>query len=168
MNKSNLYEYREATMSDLNEIWAKDIAEHKDKDRWTTWRDEYIEDNCTGKCKTFVILYDNQPIGQGTLLFSPACGAINGRTELADGVAIANINALRIEKEHEGKGHISNLVRLMEQYAANAGYERLSIGVEASEARNLGIYLHWGYQVLIKSEIEEGVLVLYYSKMIQK
>lgn len=168
MNRSDLYNVRAATIRDLDFIWAKDIAEHDDKTRWIAWRDEYIEGNRIGTCKTFVALYDNQPIGQGTLLFSPECSAINGRTELVNGVNIANINALRIEKEHEGNGHISKLVRLMEEYAVNEGYERLTIGVEAKEARNLAIYLHWGYREFIKSEVEDGVLVLYYSKTINE
>ena len=29
--------------------------------------------------------------------------------------------------------------------SGEAGYQRLTIGVEAHMTRNLGIYLHWGY-----------------------
>ena len=111
--------------------------------------------------------HDNKPIGEGTLLFSPECGAINSRTELADGQKIANINALRNDKDHEGRGCISKLVRLMEQYAADTGYSTITIGVEARESRNLAIYLHWGYDLFVRSEIEEGVLILYYSKSLK-
>lgn len=160
------YEYKEASMNDLNMIWEKNIENNVGDNRWIAWKTQTIDDNITGKCKTFVVLNGDDPIGEGTLLFSSECGAINGRTELADGVNVANINALRNEKIHKNKGHISKLVRLMEQYAKNAGYKVLTIGVEAGESRNLAIYLHWGYNTFVKYEIEDNALVLYYSKLL--
>lgn len=163
MNVSD-FEYRAASLDDLNLRWDKNIEENIGDTRWTEWKTQYIDDNKAGDCKTFVILNAGEPFGEGTLMFSPLHGAVNGRTELADGVNTANINALRIDKPYEGKGHISRLVKLMEQYAKDAGYKILTIGVEAREARSLAIYLHWGYTNFIKSEIEDGILVLYYSK----
>ncbi len=160
------YTYRIATPEDLERIWAKDIADNPGDARWLRWRDEYIAGNREGCMKTFVVLCDDDPVGQGTLLFSPTCGAIDGRTILADGVRTTNVNALRIEKAHEGQGHISKLVRNMEKYASDNGYRRITIGVEAAETRNLAIYLHWKYDefVLADVEDEEEVLVLYYGK----
>lgn len=61
------------------------------------------------------VIHNGRPVGEGTLLFSPECSAIRGRTALADGCRTANINALRIRKKHKGKGYISALVRMMEQ-----------------------------------------------------
>ncbi len=160
------YTYRIATPEDLERIWTKDIADNPGNENWLRWRNEYIAGNREGKMKTFVVLCNDDPVGQGTLLFSPACSAIRGRTMLADGRRTTNVNALRIEKAHEGQGHISNLVRQMERYAAEQGYRRITIGVEAAETRNLAIYLHWKYDefVLADVEDEEEVLVLYYGK----
>ena len=155
---------RQATPEDLESIWDMDIAEHGGDIRWKQWKDEYISYNQTGKAATFVVICDEKPVGQGTLLFSPQCSAIGGRTELADNEKTANINALRIRKEYEGHGHISALVRLMEKHAAENGCNRLTIGVEARETRNLAIYLHWGFRELVKAETEEDTLVLYYAK----
>ena len=71
-------------------------------------------------------------------------------------------------KEYEGQGHISKLVKLIEQYARDAGYKTMTIGVEAVEARNLAIYLHWGYTEFVHSEVElefdHEALILYYAK----
>ncbi len=159
-----LYSYRIATLNDLNYIWDKNISDNIDDNRWVSWKKQYIEDNQDGKCKTFVVLYKDIPIGEGTLLFSPDCSAINGRTELADGKNVANINALRNDKAYENRGHISKLVTLMENDAIKSGYKTITIGVEAKETRNLAIYLHWGYNVFVKAEVEDGELVLYYSK----
>ena len=158
--------HRKATPEDLERIWNWNIADNPGDARWGAWKREFIENNQNGNCATFVIVSDGEPIGEGTLLFSPTCKAIGGRTRLADHTTIANINALRIRKEYEGKGYVSALVCLMECYAREHGYEKLTIGVEAVETRNLGIYLHWGYGTFVLSEIEDDTLVLYYAKNI--
>lgn len=140
------------------------IADNAGDGRWVLWKNEYITYNKESKASTFVVICDGVPIGEGTLLFSPECGAIAHRTALADNKNIANINALRIRKKHEGKGYISTLVRTIESYAAQNGYKCLTIGVEARETRNLAIYLHWGYCRFVTAETEESELVLYYAK----
>ena len=157
-------EYRRATDDDLESLWNANIAENPDDPRWVRWKVEYIGYHHDGKGMTFAVVCDGEPIGEGTLLFSPDCGAIDGRTELADGATVANVNALRIRKAYEGQGHISALVRLMEQHAREHGFTRLTIGVDAKEARNLAIYLHWGYRSFVTFEMEDGELVLYYAK----
>lgn len=160
------YEYRPASPEDLERIWERDIAENAGDSRWIRWKKEFIENNENGSCKTFVVAANGEPVGQGTLLFSAECKAIRGRSCLAGGKT-ANINALRIQKMHEGKCHISKLVHMMEAYAKKAGYSALTIGVEAAETRNPAIYLHWGYRRFVMSETEDNVLVLYYSKNLE-
>lgn len=162
--EKSTYKYRLATADDLDRIWDKNIADNSGDNRWIEWKDLYMKLNKDSKAQTFVVLHDDMPIGKGTLLFSPECGEVAGRTNIADGVEVTNINALRIDKEHEGKGHISILVRLMEEYARKNGYKTVTIGVEARETRNLSIYLHWGYNQLIHTEVEDGELVMYYAK----
>lgn len=160
------YGYRLATPADLEWIWDKNVAANPDEPAWQNWRNDYIRYNREGLGETYVVLCDGEPVGEGTLLLSPACGAIDGRTALCDGIRVANVNALRIEKAHEGKGHISAIVRMMEQIAAARGITTLTIGVDAHETRNLAIYLHWGYTNFVMSEVEDGALVLYYAKEI--
>jgi GNAT superfamily N-acetyltransferase/cytidylate kinase len=146
------YKYQEASISDLDLRWNKNIADNIGDERWVNWKTQVIKDNINKKCKTFVVLYGEDPVGEGTLIFSQQS---------------VEINALRIDKRHEGKGHISKLVKVMERYAKNSGYETAVIGVEAKETRNFAIYLHWGYDTFVKSEIseiEEEGLVLFYSK----
>lgn len=157
-------EYRKATPEDLEQIWDMNIADNNGNERWRRWKHTYISYNQSGDAYTFVILCDGTPVGEGTLIFSPKCGAVGGRTELADNKTTANVNALRIRKEYEGKGYISALVHMMESYAAQNGYEYLTIGVEARETRNLSIYLHWGYDKFVTSEMQGDQLVLYYRK----
>ena len=158
------YTYREATMHDLELIWNKNIADNPGDGRWALWKIEIIEKNKSGVSKAFVVLYGDEPIGEGTLVFSPEY--VNGRLALADHETRVNISGLRMDKRHEGRGHISKLVKMMEQYARDAGYKVITIGVEAKETRNLGIYLHWGYDTFVMSAMEEieNDLVLYYEK----
>lgn len=159
-----MVEYRKATLDDLEYIWNVNIADNPGDSRWVKWKKEFVSYNLNGDSATFVIIIDGKPIGEGTLLFSPKCSAIRERTELADGKKIANINALRIRKEYEGKGYISKLVKMMEKYAVDNRYTYITIGVEARETRNLAIYLHWGYDTFVTAENEDGELVLYYAK----
>jgi len=146
------YKYKEATISELELRWDKNIADNINDERWVAWKAQSVEDNKNGKYKTFVVLYNDEPIGEGTLIFSSP---------------YPEVNALRIDKQYEGKGHISKLIKVMESYAKKAGYASIKIGVEPAETRNLGMYLHWGYDTFIESktsDIEEEGLLLYYSK----
>lgn len=162
------YVYKKADSMTLEKIWDKNIKEHEGDKRWLKWKNEMIENNANGKALTFVILCDNEPIGEGTLLLFPQCKAIRHRKKLCDGDSIVNLNALRIQKEYENKGHISQLLKEIEKYALKNGYSYLSIGVEAKETRNLSIYLHWGFTEFIKSYKEDGELVLYYRKKLRE
>lgn len=162
-----MFTYRKADLQDLNQIWDKNIAENPDDPRYLRWKTQFITDNENGAAATFVILRDDAPVGEGTLLLSPDCRAIRGRTCLCDGSITANINALRIQKDCEGQGHISSLMKAMETYARSLGIKNLTIGVEAAETRNLAIYLHWGFREFLMHEEEDGALVLYYSKALK-
>lgn len=158
-------ECRRPTRQELEEIWENSVREHPHhRDMWLKWRQEYLEINERGLGTTYAVFCDSVPVGEGTLLFSPQCSAVGGRTQLADNSTVANVNALRIQKPYEGGGHISAMVRQLEKEARQLGYTYLTIGVEAKETRNLAIYLHWGYDRFVMAEEEEGELVLYYQK----
>lgn len=157
-------QYRKATRSDLERLWERSIRENPGDPRYLRWRDQFIADNASGAAATFAVVIDGEPVGEGTLLFSPDCRAIRGRTCLADGKTTVNINALRIRKEFEGQGHISRLVQLMETHARRLGFRCITIGVEENETRNRAIYSHWRYVNLVMEENQDGERVLYYAK----
>lgn len=158
------WEYRAATMAEIRLLWEKNIARNPGDERWITWRDNNLACNADGSMQTFAAIIDGEPVGEGTLIYSADCMQLGGHTELADSIRTANIDGLRIEKQYEGQGHISRMVRVMEEAARQRGITTMTIGVEASETRNLAIYLHWGYRRLVLHEIEDGELVLYYAK----
>jgi len=158
------FEYRQADVASLEKIWQKNIERHPGDERWVRWKKEYIQMNIDGALRTFLVLADGEPVGEGTLIFSPESMAVAGKPMLCDGRTITNLNALRIEKRFEGQGHISRMVKLMEQHARELGYQTITIGVDECEMRNRAIYDHWGYKDLILTETDEDGLVLYYSK----
>lgn len=161
------FKYCKATKNDLEKLWKKNILDNPNDKRWIDWKVEAINNNEKSLASTYTILCDGEPIGEGTLIFSPQCSAIHNRKQLADNFKTANINALRIQKKYEGQGHISHLMNIIEKEARFMGYTYLTIGVEAQETRNLGIYIHWGYDRFVFSEIEDGNLVLYYKKKLK-
>ena len=163
-----MVDYRIATIDDLNSVWDKDIERNQDDERWKRWKKEYIEYNKSDELKTFVAVDNGNVIAQISVVLKTNVKAVLGKKLLCDGKYIANMNAFRCDKEYEGKGHISKLVRLGEEYARKLGYKHMSIGSEARESRNLAIYLHFGYTEFVMHEFdadeEDRPLVLYYRK----
>lgn len=158
--------YQQATDIELENLWNRNIARNPGDKRWLRWKKDFINNNRLGRSVTFLVLCDEEAVGEGTLLLSPNCTAIAGRKALCDGKTVANINALRIQKEYEGKGHISKLIREMERFAIQRQISKLTIGVEAKETRTLAIYLHLGFTEFLCSAVEDGALVLYFGKQI--
>ena len=161
--------YRLATLEDLNNVWDKDIDKHPDDSRYIRWKKEYIDYNLNNDAKTFVAVSNNgEVIGQITLILKTNVKAVINKEKLCNGLNICNMNAFRCDKEYEGQGHISKLVKLAEKYAKDLGYTYITIGSEARETRNLSIYFHFGYNEYLMSELddseEDAPLVLYYGK----
>ncbi len=157
--------YRRATIEDLEKIWDKDIQANSDDERYLRWKDEFIEANKLENIVTFVILNDDDPIGQASLVLNKNNIKFKCRDLLCDGRARAYLSTLRIEKSFEGQGYISKLVKSIENFAKNKSIKFLTIGVEAKETRNLSIYLHFGYNEFITSETDDALILFYQKKL---
>lgn len=155
--------YRKATLDDLEAIWNHHIAENPGDENYLRWKHDFISRNMRNQAATFVIVAGNEPIGEVTLDYH-ASGYSGNRTLLADGSHTGYVTALRIRQEYEGRGIVSQLMHYMENHAKSVGFSRLTIGVEAKETRNLGIYLHWGYDRFLMAEEDHGILTLFYAK----
>ena len=159
--------YRKATLEDLERIWAYNIAMNPDEPRMQRWKDSYISRNAENRAATYVVVIDGEPVGEVTLdYYAEAYGNPEIRKCLADGKNTGYLTALRIRKEFEGNGYVSGLMRFAENDAVQKGFSSLSIGVEAAEARNLAMYLHWGYTQFLISEQDGEELVLFYAKQL--
>jgi len=157
---------RPASREDLDRIWDNDFEQHPHWPR--EWKERFVRENEAGMCKTFGIFDGEAAIGTCTLIFSPASEQVGGRAELANGMTIANVCALRINNEYERQGHVSKLMKLMEQYARERGCTTLTIGVEAKDTRPHAIYFHWGYTQFLQCVYEDGEAIptLYYAKQL--
>jgi GNAT superfamily N-acetyltransferase len=161
-----MFDYRVATSQDLEQIWNYSIKANAGDIRWVNWKTAAMADNANGKSKTFVVVKDNVPIGGMTFTAEQAHALVGKIVHTKD---VGYLYALRIMKQYEGQGHISKLFKMVQKHAKSIGMKALIIGCEAKETRNLAIYLHWGFNEFIESEIdheENDALVLYYKKYI--
>ena len=158
------FEYRVATIAEVTEMRDKQVAESGNDPDLVLWRTEFIEGNQHNRMRTYVILCNGVRIGSGTMLLSPECRAVGGRLGLADGKTTMNVNSLGVDKAYRGQGHMSRLVRQMEDDARAAGFTTGTIGVEITNGKNLGIYLHWGYDRYVTREDSESGFIVYFAK----
>ena len=127
-----------ATLEDLEQVWNKDIDRHPNDERWSRWKAEYIEYNKNNEAKTFVAINKNgEVISQLTLILKGNVKAVKDRPKLCDGKNIANFNAFRTDKIYQGQGHISKLVKFAEDWARKNLIKKITIGVEASNSKNI-------------------------------
>ncbi len=152
-------EYRIITDQEFDLLWDRNIAADPNEPMWPIWRQRFRERIDKGQAITFGVILDGDPVGEGTLEMNTGKDP-----RLCNGCDTAYLAALRIYKEHEGQGHISRLVKTIEDHARDLGFTRMTIGAEVVQSRNLGIYLHWGYTEFVMSEGEDRDLTLYYAK----
>lgn len=152
-------EYRIITDREFDLLWDRNMAADPEETMWPIWRARFRERIAKGQAITFGVILDGDPVGEGTL---ELCTGKDPR--LCDGVDNVYLAALRIRKEFEGQGHISRLVKTMENHARDLGFSAITIGVEEAEARNRAIYAHWGYVNHLFTVTEGDEQVLYYGK----
>lgn len=156
-----------ATQKDLVSVWDKDIERNSGSECWKKWKEDYLKYNENGDAKTFVAVNGDNVIAQITVVLRENVGAVKGKPYLCNAETI-NMNAFRCDKEYEGQGHISKLVKMGEDYARSLGKKYATIGAEATIPRNMSIYFHLGYTEFLKAveEVDDGntELVLYYRK----
>ncbi len=160
-----MFQYGKASLEDLEKIWNKDIQNNINDKRYIKWKEEFINANKNKDIITFVVLDNDDPIGQISLVLNKNNLNVSCK-DLLCGPNKANMATFRIEKQYENQGHISKLVKIAEDYAKKLNIKYLTIGVEAKESRTLSIYLHWGYTNFVTSIIDDGELILFYQKEI--
>ena len=152
-------QYRPVTREEFDILWDRNIGENPEEPMWPIWRQRFRQRIDLGQAVTFGVILDGDPVGEGTLELDTGKDP-----RLCDGKTTAYLSALRIRKEFEGMGHISRLVKTMEEQVRSLGYNTLTIGVEESEVRNRAIYRYWGYVNHIMTETQDGEQVLYFAK----
>ena len=118
-------EYRVLTDREFDLLWDRNQAADPQEPMWPVWRQRFRQRIESGQAISFGVILDGDPVGEGTLELNTGKDP-----RLCDGKNNAYLAALRIRKEFEGQGHISRLVKTMENHARNLGFSAITIGVE--------------------------------------
>ena len=92
-----MFNYRRATLEDLEKIWNKDIQNNLDDNRYIRWKEEFIKANKKNNIVTFVVLNDDDPIGQVSIVLNKNNIKVECRDMLCDGKDTAYLSTFRIE-----------------------------------------------------------------------
>ena len=97
---------RPATIKELTDWWDKRVNENTGDNSWVEWRKNFVEENVSGKRKTFFAFDENQNyIGQCTLLFE-------GHNKVLTGNHKAELIKLELTESERGKGYATKIFDL--------------------------------------------------------
>ena len=164
------------TLADIHQI-EKRWEEKEKKDPFdksiATWKRNAINGFKAGKRLYYYGFLGDKVICEAAALLS-ACEVQNG--EGLAGGETAYLSAFKTEEKYRGKGYFSVLYKFIEDDLKKRGYEKLTLGVENGDEKNLMIYKKWGYNEFIKTACEyypsesgegtEEIVVNYYAKRI--
>ncbi|MCI7084466.1 MAG: GNAT family N-acetyltransferase [Tenericutes bacterium] len=170
----NNYICKIATIEEMNIKWDYEINNHPDDISWKEYKVKFIESAKKGNRISYYGILNNKIICEATAIINKE--DVKELEEIFDGKT-AYLCAFRTIKEEENKGYFGKLYRFMEDDLKSKGYNRLVLGVEPSEVRNIQIYFKKGFTNYLKSDFEEygrisidkepeKVLVNYYYKNI--
>lgn len=168
----NNYECKLGTLEDMNTKWDYEINAHPGDISWIEYKKKFIESFNKGNRISYYGFLDGKIICEVTAIINK-----DEMTNLEDIVddKTAYLCAFRTIKEYENKGYFGKLYRYMENDLKEKGYNKLILGVEPSEVRNMQIYFKLGYTNFLKADFDEyekttedsekeRVLVIYYCK----
>lgn len=158
-----------ASVEEMIINWDYQINKANNKENWTKWKKENIENYKNGKIIPYYGILNGEIICEATVALK---GDVFQNSKGLVGNNIAYLTGFRTKKEFEGKGYFSILYKYMEQDLLKKGFKELTLGVEPEEIRNKQIYYHWGYNNYIKTAYEKypdgtTIEVNYYSKRIK-
>lgn len=174
----NKYTCKIATKEEVERIFNYEIANHTNDNRWNIWKEETIKWTLNGKAIMYVGMVNDRVITSAIAALSKDiiqnAGEKSEEDELVNKTT-AYLSAFRTVKAYEGKGYFSKLYKFMEMDLRKKGYNKLTLGVEPKDVRNMKIYFKWGFDKYIKTAYEtyppkndfveeETYLVNYYYK----
>ena len=149
MRTPDNYKCKIATLDEIIKKYDHEIAQTtKNKDNWTTWKEESIRQAKKGLAITYIgVLNDN--------IISECCAALNpsivqNHENIIDDKT-AYLYAFRTNKEYQGQGYFSKLFKFMLNDLKSRGYKKVTLGVEPNERKNKAIYTKYGFTEYIKT-----------------
>lgn len=156
-----------ANIDEMNIKWDYEI-EHASEDRynWIRWKNNAIKNVKEEKCIVYYGILNGKIICEATANINP--DIVQNSNNLVN-TSTAYLSAFRTIKEYQAKGYFSKLFKFMLDDLKKRGYEKVTLGVEPSEVKNMLIYFNYGFDTYIKTDTEtypDGTIVdvNYYSK----
>lgn len=136
-----------------------------EKENWLTWKQEFMNMPEWKRISYFGFLDDIVICEATAALSSDAC---QNMKDLID-EKTAYLFAFRTDKEFRGQWYFSQLFRFVIDDLKSRWYEQVILWVEPTEIENKEIYFHYGFNELVKTDVEKNpnwstVVVEYYRK----
>lgn len=161
----NDYICKIASVDEMEAKWNYEIKKHKSSN-WKIWKAEAIERVKNGKSIVYYGIRNGKIICETTAMLDK--NTVQNYDRLVDDKTVY-LCAFRTIEKYQNKGYFSRLFDFMICDLKGRGYEKVTLGAEPTEADNLKIYQHLGFNEFIKSAKEtypDGTVidVNYYAK----
>ena len=150
----NNFECRIANFEELNQRWDDLIAMHPRDNSWKKYKEDAIKHFNENSVIFYMGFLDGKAICEVCAHVDEKFDNVKNKEGLI-GNKMAYLSAGRCDKEYEDKGYFGKLIRFVEKDLKDRSFEKLSLGVEPSEIRNIQIYFHLGFTNYIKTATEE-------------
>ena len=142
------YVCKTASLEEMNAKWNKEIERHPDsQSNWLVWKREAMENAKSGRSIPYYGVLRGRIICEATALLHP--DAVQNSEGLVD-EQTAYLCAFRTVPEYQGQGYFSKLFHFMLEDLAQRGYQKVTLGVEPHDEKNLNLYRHFGFTERIK------------------
>lgn len=167
-NKKNMKSFccRIPTREEILKKYDYEISTHPGEEKnWIFWKQEYINMPEWKRISYFWFLDDEVICEATAALSSDACmnmeNLVNDKT--------AYLFAFRTNVEYRWQWYFSKLFKFMINDLKTRWYEQVIIWVDPTEYENKEIYFHYGFNELVKTDVENNpdwslVTVEYYKK----
>jgi len=166
MEDWKIFVCRVATRVEILKRYDYEISMHPGEEKnWMKWKQEYMDMPEWKRISYFGFLDDTVICEATTALSSDACmnmeGLVNDKT--------AYLFAFRTNKKFRWQWYFSKLFKFMIDDLKSRWYEQVILWVEPAEIENKKIYFHYGFNELVKTDVEPNpdwslVTVEYYRK----
>ncbi len=139
-----------ASIDEMETKWNYEIRKNKNHN-WKIWKAEAMERVKNGQSIAYYGILNREIICEATAMLDSSTvqnsdGLVNDKT--------AYLCAFRTVEKYQGKGYFSKLFKFLINDLKAKGYEKITLGVEPTEKKNLKIYQHLGFDEFIKSAQE--------------
>ena len=102
-----------------------------------------------GNAEFWMLDYDGEPVGELYVFYDLE------DKDFADGKRTAYLCAFRVRADFRGQGLGTKLIRHVMEHIKALGYQRISIGVDATDMANIRLYKRLGFTIKVKECTED-------------